>query len=149
VHHPLAAVGRQIDLFVPRHFFQKALDIRFFHEAEADFHGNNAATAMIAVEDRDAITVVPDVGHLAMRDFDEDEIARQDAVPLPQHLHDRRCAIARQPQRSRCHDDGIAFHERAAAAMKLDQFCHGHGRFRGIGRKRRLAAPAPGRHHEE
>jgi hypothetical protein len=31
VHHPLTAVGRQIDLFVPRHFFQKALDIRFFH----------------------------------------------------------------------------------------------------------------------
>jgi hypothetical protein len=64
-------------------------------------------------------------------------------------LHDRRCAIAWQPQRSRCHDDGIAFHERAAAAMKLDQFRHGHGRFRGIGRKRRLAAPAPSRHHEQ
>jgi hypothetical protein len=74
----------------------------------------------LPVEHRHAIAVVPDIGDLAMSNLDENEIARKDPVPLPQHLHDRRRMIARQPQRSGRHDNGIAFHESVAAAMEFD-----------------------------
>jgi hypothetical protein len=41
------------------------------------------ASLMIAVEDRYVIPVVSDVRDFAMRNFNEDKIARQDAVSLP------------------------------------------------------------------
>ena len=134
---------------MPRHLFQQSLDIRLLHEAEAHLHGDDAASLVVAVEDGDAIAIIPDVGDLGVGDFHEDQVPRQDAVALPQHLDDRRRAIGRQPQLARRHDDGVAFHENLAAAMELDQFRHRHRRLRGIGGKRCLAAPAPGRHHQK
>ncbi len=84
-----------------------------------------------------------------MRHLDEDQVARQHAIAVPDHLHQGRRAVVERIQRLRRHDQSVALHEEGAGAMFIDQFAHGHPVFRLIGGEGRLAAPAPGRHDRE
>ena len=83
MHDPLTPVNRQIDFVVARHIFQQPLDVWFLHKTEAHLDSDNAASSWPAVKHGHPIAIVPDVGDLWVRNFDEDEVMRQDAVSLP------------------------------------------------------------------
>ena len=99
VDDPLAPVGGQVDLLVAGHLFQHTLDIRLLHEAELQLHADDAAAVAVAVEDGDPVAVVMDIGDLAVGDFDEDQVAGQDPVALPQQSQQRGGAVGSQAKR--------------------------------------------------
>ena len=96
-----------------------------------------------------SIAVVVDVGHLEMRDFDEDQVARQHAVALPHQLHQRGRAVVRECSGSGDISSALRSMKASALAMQVDEFGHRHRRPGRIGGESRLAAPSPGRHHQE
>ena len=77
MHDPLPPVGRQIDLLMAGHILQRARRW-LLHEAEAQFDADDAAALLVAVEYRDPIAILVDVGDLPVDHLDEDQVARQD-----------------------------------------------------------------------
>ena len=83
VNDPLPGIGGQIDFVMPREILEPLLDVRLFHESEPQLDANDAAAVLVAVEDGHVIAIFEDIGDFGMRDFDEDEMSRQQPVALP------------------------------------------------------------------
>ena len=146
---PLTGMRRQVDLLVPRHGFEIALDVGFFHEAEPQLDTDHAAAILVALEHRDVIAVFVNVGDFGVRDLDQDQVARKHAVALQQQSNQGGCPIVGMTERVGRHDQRVAFDESCTGAVYLDELRHGQARARGIGGKSGLAPPAPGRHDNE
>src|ERR1700739_2886343 len=95
VHHPLPRMSRQVDLVVRCHMCKVALDVRLFHEAEAQLHADDAATLLVAVEYNAATTVIVNVRNLRVDYLNENEVTRKDAIAVPQQTDERGRPIRR------------------------------------------------------
>ena len=66
-----------------RHVLEITLDVRLLHEAKAQFDANDTAAVLVVVEDGHVITVFMDIGDFGVAHFDEDQVARKNAIALP------------------------------------------------------------------
>jgi len=128
VDDPLPGMRRKVDLLMPRHGFEIALDVGFFHETEPQLDADDAAAILVAFEHRDVVAVFVNVGDFGVRDLDQDQVARKHAVTFQQQSDQSRRAIIRMPQRVGRHDQRVAFDERRAGAVYLDELRHGQAR---------------------
>ena len=67
------------------HIFKHSFHVRLLHEAELQSDGYDAGI-LVLMENRDAITAIVDVGHLAVRDLHEDQMPRQYTVAVIEKL---------------------------------------------------------------
>ena len=141
-------VDRQVDFPMPGHVFKRRFHVRLLHEAELQGDGYDARI-LVLVEDRDAITAIVDVGHLAVCNLHEDQMARQYTVAVMEKLQQSWRIVVERRQMFRRHQKADALHVGRFPFMELDQPAHRHGVFGGIGRESGLPSPSPGAHDGE